>query len=80
MDLLEETECGDKGFGSTGIKTTSESVQSEAKVNTNETVQNASRLNIILMNEPSQHLKKRYHTASARKILAAHQMQKLIKK
>ena len=58
VDSLEETDRGNKGVGSTRVKTTSESVQSEAKVNTNETVQNASRLSTVLMNEPSQRLKK----------------------
>ena len=31
------------------------------------------------MNEPSQHIRKLYHTAKTRQIISAHQMQKLVK-
>ena len=38
-----------------------------------------SRIDKILMNEPSQHLKKRSQTAKTRQIMSTRQMQKLIK-
>ena len=80
VDSLEDTDRGNKGFGSTGIKTTSESesVQSVTKISDNQAVQDA-RISKILMNEPIPHIKKRSQTAKARRIMSARQMQKLIK-
>ena len=64
MNNLENTDRGNKGFRSTGVKITSESVESEiksksiSKTNINDIVQNSKKFNKILMNEPSQQLKK----------------------
>ena len=55
VNSLEDIDRGNKGFGSTGIKTTSEPVESEtqsksmSKIIMNETVQNASKFKEILM-------------------------------
>ena len=64
MNNLENTDRGNKGFRSTGVKITSESVESEtksksiSKTNINDIVQNSRKFNKILMNEPSQQVKK----------------------
>ena len=85
VNSLEDTDRGNRGFGPTGVKTTSESVESEtksksmSKISMNETVQNASEFDKVLTNEPSQHIKKRSHIAKTRQIMSAYQMQKLIK-
>ena len=69
VDSLEDTDRGNKGFGSTGIKTTSESesVQSVTKISDNQAVQD-SRISKISMNEPIPHIKRRSQTAKARRI------------
>ena len=63
VDSLEDTDRGNKGFGSTGIKITSESesVQSVTKISDNQAVQD-SRISKISMNEPIPHIKKRSQT------------------
>ena len=54
MNSLEDTDRGNRGFGSNGVKTTSESVESEtksksmSKISMNETVQNARKFNIYI--------------------------------
>ena len=80
VDSLEDTNHGNKGFGSTGIKTTSESesIQSVTKISDDQAVQD-SRISKISMNEPIPHVKKRSQTTKARHIMSARQMQKLIK-
>ena len=77
---MEDTDRGNKGFGSTGIKTASESesIQSVTKISDNQAVQD-SRISKISMNEPIPHIKKRSQAAKARHIMSARQMQKLIK-
>ena len=91
---LEGTGRGEKGYGSTGINKDTEispktkvratpSVQFKTteSVTKNTQVQAAqdSRIKKMSMNEPIPHIKKRSHTAEARRIMSARQMQKLIK-
>ena len=80
MDSSEGADRGNKGFGSTGVKTTSESesVQSVTKISNGQAVED-SRISKISMNEPIPHIIKRSQTAKARRIMSARQMQKLIK-
>ena len=80
VDSLEDTDHGNKGFRSTGVKTTpkSESVQSVTKISDSQAVQDA-RISKLSMNEPIPHIKKRSQTTKARRIMSARQMQKLIK-
>ena len=77
VNSLEDTDRGNKGFGSTGIKTTSESesVQSVTMISDKQAVQD-SRISKISMNEPIPHIKKRSQTAKTRRIMSARQMQK----
>ena len=56
-----------------------ESVQSVSKSIAIQADQDPNKFSEILMNEPSQHLKVRSHTAKMRQIMSVRQMQKLIK-
>ena len=59
VEILEDTDRGNKVFGSTGVKTTSksESVQTATKISDSQAVQDA-RINKVSMNEPIPHIKK----------------------
>ena len=80
VDSLQDTDRGNKRFGSNGVKTTSESesVQSVIEISDDQAVQ-GSRVSKVSMNEPILHTKKRSQTAKARHIISTRQMQKLIK-
>ena len=87
---LEDTGRGAKGYGSTGVSQNAEikpktSDSKETKTtesaSTNDRIQDIreSKIEKIQMNEPKTHVKKRSQYVEARRIMSAHQMQKLIK-